>query len=93
VGKRWYQCTLHTVSGKLLNGIRGIALSEDAFHERVKSIVDDIIADKGLADEVIVTHVSVELVPDRVLKKYDLNNSRDHDRFIAYLDDDISTLN
>lgn len=88
VEKQWYQCFLIMVCGKRIRGIRGIASSADDFAERIWSQSKMILQSKGLGDQVVLKRIEVELVPESVKSRYNLNNSQDHDRFIQYLDDE-----
>jgi hypothetical protein len=86
----WYQCNIETTSGKVLRGIRGIAKSYDLFKERIESHIKEILTKKGFPVDTVIKEIHIELVDESIKKKYNLNNSKDHDRFIQYLDDDLA---
>jgi hypothetical protein len=87
----WYQCDIVTQSGKVIRGIRGIAKSYDLFKKRVETHVLEILTSKKLPVDTVIKEINVKLVEESIKKKYNLNNSEDHDRFIQYLDDDLTS--
>lgn len=87
----WYQCKLEMCNGKTLRGIRSIAKSSLEFKRRMERTCKDILFQKGFNDKGIVKNIHVELVPESIKSKYNLNNKNDYERFLQYMDDEKDT--
>jgi hypothetical protein len=87
----WYQCDLKMYSGDVLRGLRAIARSEEEFRGRIESHCRRILNGENVPQE-LLNEVHVELVPESIKSKYNLNNIKDYERFLNYLDDESSEL-
>jgi hypothetical protein len=83
---QWFQCQLLMSDNTLRRGTRGIAKSEGEFKKRINKQSEEIFREKKIPAKYALKNIIVEVVPDEIKNKYNLNNIDDYNKFLDYLD-------
>lgn len=73
---KWYESELKMENGKIISGLRFIAKSLEEARKKHKKLVEKVDVHKVIDD------VNIKLVPESILKKYNLNNHEDYELFL-----------